>query len=101
MRQGCGEPENGDNPNMPLVDKEQALLELTDVFRQVFDSPGLVLHDAMTAADVENWDSLNHIDLIVAIEGKFKIKFTTREITRLETVGDLAELTAKKVSAKL
>jgi len=81
------------------MDQTQALENLTDVFRTVFDQPNLVLHDAMTAADVENWDSLNHIDLIVAVEKKFKIKFTTREVTGLKTVGDLAELTAKKVTA--
>jgi acyl carrier protein len=84
---------------MPAMDQTQALLALTDVFRNVFDDPGLELRDGMTAADVENWDSLNHIDLIVAIERKFKIKFTTREVTGLKTVGDLAELTARKVSA--
>jgi acyl carrier protein len=84
---------------MPPMDHTQALQGLTDVFRTVFDQPNLILHDAMTAADVENWDSLNHIDLIVAVEKKFKIKFTTREVTGLKTVGDLAELTAKKVSA--
>jgi len=81
------------------MDQTQALENLTDVFRTVFDQPNLVLHDAMTAADVENWDSLNHIDLIVAVEKKFKIKFTTREVTGLKTVGDLADLTAKKVTA--
>jgi len=81
------------------MDHTQALENLTDVFRTVFDQPNLVLHDAMTAADVENWDSLNHIDLIVAVEKKFKIKFTTREVTGLKIVGDLAELTAKKVTA--
>ena len=73
---------------------------LIGIFREVFDNPMLVLHDAMSAADVENWDSLNHIDLIVAIEKKFKVKFTTREVTSLKTVGDLAELVEKKLVAK-
>jgi len=84
---------------MPAMDQAQALVGLTDVFRAVFDQPDLVLHEGMTAADVENWDSLNHIDLVVAVERKFKIKFTTREVTGLKTVGDLAELTARKASA--
>ena len=83
---------------MPSMDKAQALQSLTDVFREVFDKPDLVLTESMTAADVENWDSLNHIDLIVAVERKFKIKFTTREVTGLKTVGELAELTAQKAS---
>ena len=84
---------------MPAMDAGQAMDGLTDVFRTVFDQPNLELRPSMTAADVENWDSLNHIDLIVAIERKFKVKFTTREVTGLKTVGDLAELTAKKVSS--
>ena len=73
---------------------------LTGVFREIFDSPGLVLHDAMTATDVENWDSLNHIDLIVAIEKKFKVKFTIREVASLKTVGELAGLIQQKLVAK-
>jgi acyl carrier protein len=77
----------------------QALQALTEVFRTVLDQTTLVLRENTTADDVENWDSLNHIDLIVAVEKKFKIKFTTREITTLKTVGDLADLTAKKVNA--
>ena len=84
---------------MPVMDKTEALQALTVIFRQVFDDAGLMLHDGMTAADVENWDSLNHIDLIFAIERKFKVKFTTREVAALKTVGELAELTAKTVSA--
>ncbi len=84
---------------MPPIDKTAVLQGLTGVFREVFDNPTLNLREEMTAADVENWDSLNHIDLIVAVERKFKIKFTTREVTGLKTVGDLAELTATKVSA--
>jgi acyl carrier protein len=84
---------------MPAMDKAGALQALTGIFREVFDQPALVLRDDMTAADVENWDSLNNIDLIVAIERTFKIKFTTREVASLKTVGDLAELTAKRVSA--
>lgn len=80
------------------MDHNQSLAALTEIFRQVFDQPTLTLQDSTTAADVENWDSLNHIDLIVAIEKKFKIKFTTREVTGLKTVGDLADLTAKKTT---
>lgn len=84
---------------MQSTGNAEIMESLTGIFREIFDAPGLVLHDAMTAADVENWDSLNHIDLIVAIEKKFKVKFTTREVTSLKTVGDLAELIQKKLVA--
>ena len=85
---------------MQSASNAEVMETLTEIFREIFDNPNLVLQDAMTAADVENWDSLNHIDLIVAIEKKFKVKFTTREVTSLKTVGDLAELIQKKLVPK-
>lgn len=70
------------------------------VFRDIFDDDSIVLREDMTAADVENWDSLNHIDLIVAIEREFKVKFTTAEVTTLKNVGQLAALVDKKRASK-
>ena len=70
------------------------------VFRDIFDDDSIVLRDDMTAADVENWDSLNHIDMIVAIESEFKIRFTTAEVTSLKNVGELMALVDKKRAAK-
>ena len=58
-----------------------------DVFREVFDDPDLVLDEGTTAADVEGWDSLMHINLIVAIEQTLGIKFATAEISRLQEEG--------------
>ena len=60
-----------------------------------------MLREDMTAADVKNWDSLNHIDLIVAVEREFKIRFTTAEVTTLKNVGALAALADKKRAPKL
>ncbi len=70
------------------------------VFRDIFDDDSIVLREDMTAADVKNWDSLNHIDLIVAIEREFKVKFTTAEVTTLKNVGQLAALVDKKRASK-
>ncbi len=70
------------------------------VFRDIFDDDSIVLREDMTAADVANWDSLNHIDLIVAIEREFKVKFTTAEVTTLKNVGQLAALVDKKRASK-
>jgi acyl carrier protein len=69
---------------------------LTAIFRDVFNDESLVLRPDLTAADVENWDSLSHIDLIVAIERGFRIKFTTREVTLLKNVGELVDLIRQK-----
>jgi acyl carrier protein len=84
---------------MPTASKPEIMEALTIIFRDVLNSPELVLRDETTAADVENWDSLNHIDLIVAVERKFKVKFLTREVAGLKNVGELADLTQKKLVA--
>ncbi len=72
------------------------MTRLTSVFRSVFGNETLSLSRATTAQDVDGWDSLTHINLIVAIEREFKIRLTTREITRLGNVGDLMDLIARK-----
>jgi acyl carrier protein len=66
------------------------------VFRKVLDNDELVLQRETTAADVEDWDSLNHISLIVAVEREFRVKLTTGEIAGLRNVGDLADVVARK-----
>jgi len=62
---------------------------LTEVFRSVFEDDSIVLKPEMTANDVEGWDSLSHVVLILAIENHFKIKFNTKELLTLKNVGDL------------
>jgi acyl carrier protein len=71
--------------------------KLTLVFRDVFDNPGLEISDATTAKDVEGWDSIMHVNLIVAVEGAFGTTFTTKDIKGLANVGDFIQLIAKRV----
>jgi acyl carrier protein len=78
--------------------KEDVLTKLTSIFRDVFDDESLIITDETTASDIEDWDSLSHIDLIAAIEKQFAIKFTTREITDLKNVGDFTSVLAQKLS---
>ena len=63
--------------------------ELNQIFRRVFNDKTIEITDAMTAQDIAEWDSLNHINLIVAIEKQFAISFTTREVMSFQNVGDL------------
>jgi acyl carrier protein len=70
------------------------------VFRDTFDEDGLQLRPETTAADVENWDSLTHVNLIVALEREFKIRFTTAEVTRLKNVAELAALIDSKLPVR-
>ena len=81
------------------MNTEQIYARLTEIFREVFDDPTLTPAPAMTAADVKEWDSFNHINLIVAVETRFKIKFKTAELESLRNVGHLAEMIDKKVNA--
>jgi acyl carrier protein len=66
--------------------------KLTDIFRDLFDDPGLVLGPQLSAADVDGWDSLYHIRLMLTVQDTFKVKFSAFEIGNLKNVGDLANL---------
>jgi acyl carrier protein len=80
------------------MDKEAHVREqLTGIFRKVFDDQTLELSDGMSAADVESWDSLTHINLIVAVEKAFKISLTTKEVQGLANVGELVRVVVRKL----
>jgi acyl carrier protein len=73
---------------------------LTSIFRDLFDDDTLELTPGLTAADVPDWDSFNHINLIVGVEAKFGIKFQTAELESMHTVGHLADLIQSKLAAQ-
>lgn len=63
--------------------------DLTTVFRNVFEDDEIVLTNETTSNDIDGWDSLSHVVLIIAIENHFNIKFTTKELLTFNNVGDL------------
>lgn len=69
--------------------KSEILAQVQDIFRDVLDEEEIVLSNETTAHDIEEWDSLNHIRLVVAIEKHFKIKFTSKEILSWKDVGEM------------
>ncbi len=79
--------------------REEVKAQLTEIFRKLFKNPELILNDELTAKDVKGWDSLNHINLIVATEKSFKIKFTTKEIQGLPNVGKLIDVIHNKITS--
>jgi acyl carrier protein len=81
------------------MDKAEIWNLATSVFRETLDLDDLVLTPQLTARDVERWDSLNHILLVVAVEQKFGIKFATGEIDGLENVGQFIDLIERKLPA--
>lgn len=73
------------------MDKSQALSETNDIFIDLFDDEDIVLTYETEASDVEDWDSLTHIQLVVAIEKHFKIRFTSKEIQSWQNVGEMLD----------
>lgn len=72
---------------------------LLKIFQQVFDDPSLEIKNNTTSRDIPSWDSLMHIQLIVAIERGFKIRFAAGEVEKLQNVGDMLKLISTKVSS--
>lgn len=72
--------------------------ELTPVFRQVFDDNSIVLTRATTANDIDDWDSLTHMNLVTAVELAFKVKFALGELQQLQNVGDMLDTVNRKLS---
>ncbi|MGC5744535.1 acyl carrier protein [Chryseobacterium sp. DT-3] len=79
------------------MDKNEILSKLTNVFRDELDNEEIVLNAETTAEDVEEWDSLSHIQLIVAVEKAFGIRFTSSEIQGWNNVGEMADSIASKL----
>lgn len=76
--------------------EQEILHQLQDIFTDVLDNEDIQLTDASSADDIEEWDSINHIQLIVAVEKHFKVKFNNVEIQRWKKVGDMiASIKAK------
>ena len=73
------------------MDKTEILQQVEMIFKDVLDEENIVLSESSTTDDVEGWDSLTHIQLIVAIEKHFKIKFNSKEILSWKNVGEMLE----------
>jgi acyl carrier protein len=74
---------------------ERVLAGLTKIFRDVFERDDLVLEPTDTAADIEGWDSLKQVEIIIAAQERFGIKLNSREVDALANVGDLAAVIAR------
>ena len=76
---------------MLIMTREEIYGKLNEVFQDVFDDEDITVNDATVASDVDGWDSLEHINLIVAVERCFGIKFTMGETTGLKNVGEMVD----------
>ena len=74
------------------MEKEEIYERLNNVFRDVFDDESIVVKPETTANDIEDWDSLEHINLVVAVEQEFGMKFNMNEVTTMKDVGDMVKI---------
>lgn len=80
-----------------MVTKESIKKQSQDVFRKVFETPDLEISGDTVADDIPTWDSLNHINLILALEEEFGIQFASQEVMSMASVSDLYTLLETKL----
>jgi acyl carrier protein len=80
------------------MDRADIVSQLTEVIEDVFDLDDLEYRDSLSAADIEEWDSLSNIRFVVAAERKFGVRFTNSEIEGLENVGEMVNLIGQKLA---
>jgi acyl carrier protein len=80
------------------MEKSELLTKLKEIFVNIFDDEDIILTEDLTSDDIDDWDSVMHINLILEIEGEFDVKFTSSEVVALRNVGDLISLIRVKRS---
>ena len=72
--------------------REEVYKRLTEVFRDVFDDESITLNDETTADDIDDWDSFEHINLVVAIEKEFSFKIPMGKVVTMKNVGEMVDI---------
>ena len=78
--------------------REEVFARLNLVFQDVFDDNTIVVSENTTSDDIEDWDSLEHINLIVAVEQEFQIKFNMGEVTNMKNVGEMVDIILSRIN---
>ena len=76
---------------------EEIYEQLNEVFRDVFDDDTIEVNDQTTSRDIEDWDSLEHINLIAAIETQFGMKFTMGQVVTMKNVGEMVDIISSQI----
>ena len=79
------------------MSREEIMEKVTEIFRDVFDDEELDILDSTNSDDIEDWDSLEHISLIVSMEKEFNMKFDIKEVNKIENVGEMIDLIMRKM----
>ena len=79
------------------MSRDEVFERLNEVFRDVFDDESITVNDQTTADDIEDWDSLEHINLMAAVEREFGIKFSMGQVVTMKNVGEMVDIILQKV----
>lgn len=78
------------------MNRNDIISRLTDVFRDVFDDDSITISDNTTSADIEDWDSIEHINLIGAVEEEFGLRFKMKEVSGMKNVGEMIGIISER-----
>ena len=86
-----------DQKKEKAVTREEVFEKITRIFREEFDDDSLIIVDETNAEDIEDWDSLAHVELVMTMEKEFNMKFNIKEVGKLKNVGEMADLILSKL----
>ena len=78
------------------MNRNDIIKRLNDVFRDVFDDDSITISPATTSADIEDWDSIEHINLIGAVEDEFGLRFKMKEVSGMKNVGEMINIISER-----
>ncbi|MBE6839978.1 MAG: acyl carrier protein [Ruminococcus sp.] len=78
------------------MDRNMIIEKLTEVFRDVFDDESIVINENTTSSDIEEWDSIEHINLIGAVEDEFSLTFKMKEVSGMKNVGEMIDIICER-----
>ena len=79
------------------MENDQILIEIQEIFREVFENPALLITEVTAPADIHEWDSLTHVLILSKIEKKFEIKFSLDDMLSFENTGDICKAVKRKI----
>lgn len=78
------------------MNKNEIVKRLTEVFRDVFGDDTIIITEKTTANDIDDWDSIEHINLISAVENEFSMRFKMREVSGMKNVGEMIDIISQR-----
>jgi len=78
------------------MNRNNVIERLTEVFRDVFDDHSIIISERTTSEDIEDWDSIEHINLVEAVEDEFKLRFKMKEVSGMKNVGEMIDIICER-----